>query len=284
MQPTISLIISVYNKIDFLKLIFAALELQTYKQFEVVIADDGSGIDFVNKLNLLSTEVSFPVKHVWHADIGWRKNTILNKAIVSSEGDYLVFIDGDCIPHPYFIQEHFENRKPNQVICGRRVTLTEKISKQITTYKIKNKNFHYSLLIPLLIDTIRGEETHIKQMFQSRNKTIRSILGKNKIKGFWGCNFSIFKKELLIVNGFDERYIHPSMGEDTDLNLRLNNNGVFSYSKKFLVTIYHIFHAYNFDKIHEMNYLLYDKNVKDKVSFTPYGILKNNDLNSSKDL
>lgn len=274
MQLPISLIISVYNKIDFLKLIFAALEQQTFKQFEVVVADDGSGSDFVKELNYLTINFPFPVKHIWQEDLGWRKNIILNKAIVAAEGDYIIFIDGDCIPHPYFIQEHYENRKQKQVICGRRVTLTDKISNTLNTNRIKSKNFHISLYFPLLVETLKGKETRIKQMLRTRNKTIRGWFGKDRIKGFWGCNFSIFKDDLLSINGFDERYIYPSMGEDTDLDLRLRNNGIFPYSKKYQLTLYHIYHKPNCLKIHEMNYQLYDENKKVNATYTPYGILK----------
>ena len=278
MQYPVSLIISFYNKIDFLKLIFAALEKQSYREFEVVIADDGSCQEVVDQIQQLANESSFQVKHVWHEDQGWRKNIILNKAIVASEADYLIFIDGDCIPHPHVIQEHFEGRKPMQVICGRRVTLTRKISDSLSVSKVGDKNFHCKLIVPLLLEAFKGEETHIKQMIRTRSRMIKRLFGKDKIKGFWGCNFSLSKEDILSVNGFDERYIHPSMGEDTDLDFRLRNNGVFPYSKKFLVTIYHIHHTHNFDEIHEMNYRLFDENVKGKVAYTPFGICQSADI------
>lgn len=277
MQYPVSLIISVYNKIEFLQLVFSGLENQTYTDFEVVIADDGSGPEFVSAVNQLIQSTNIAVKHIWHEDIGWRKNIILNKAVVAAEGEYLIFIDGDCIPHPYFIQEHLEGRMPKQVICGRRVTLTKKISRSLSVAKVKDKNFHCSLFLPLVLETLKGEETHIKQMIRTRNRTIKGLFGKDKIKGFWGCNFSLSKEDILSVNGFDERYIHPSMGEDTDLDLRLRNNGIFPYSKKFSVTIYHIHHTHNFDEIHEMNYRLFDENVKGKVTYTPFGISQNLD-------
>ena len=75
-----SLIISVYNDARFLAMIFEALKRQTEKDFEVVIADDGSGKDFVEALNRMTKNAPFPVTHVWHEDKGWRKDIILNKA------------------------------------------------------------------------------------------------------------------------------------------------------------------------------------------------------------
>jgi glycosyltransferase involved in cell wall biosynthesis len=276
MHKPVSLIISFYNKIDFLRLIFAALEQQSYRDFEVIIADDGSCQDIVHEVKQLINESAYEVKHVWHEDKGWRKNIILNKAIVASEADYLIFIDGDCIPHPYFIQEHFESRKPNQVICGRRVTLTEKTSKLVTLLQIQNRNLHRILFWSLLFENLfRGEKTHVVHMLRIRNKVLRSIFASEKIKGILGCNFSAWKEDLMKVNGFDERFVYPGMGEDTDLDNRLRQNGVLTVSKKFSITIYHMFHI-QLDLSNGYNFLLRDENIVNKVTFTPYGINKTN--------
>src|ERR1035437_853073 len=137
MYQPISLIISFYNKIEILKLIFASLELQTYHNFEVVIADDGSKPEIAAEINRIKSTYFFQIKHVWQEDNGWQKNKILNKAVVASEGEYLIFIDGDCIPHRRFIQEHIESRAENQIVSGRRIMLTENLSKTLTIKKIK---------------------------------------------------------------------------------------------------------------------------------------------------
>ena len=94
-----SLVIMVYNDIKTLTLTFESLKIQTEKDFEVIIADDGSNSDFVSKLQKLISEANFKVKHIWHEDNGWQKEIVMNKAIVASESDYIIFIDGDCIPH-----------------------------------------------------------------------------------------------------------------------------------------------------------------------------------------
>jgi glycosyltransferase involved in cell wall biosynthesis len=132
MKPEASLIISFYNNIQLLTLIFAALERQTCSAFEVIIADDGSKPEVVQQLKRLIQTKAFPVKHCWHTDDGWRKNAILNKAIQASQCDYLVFIDGDCIPHPRFIEEHLAHRKEGVVLTGRRVQLTPSMSSSLT--------------------------------------------------------------------------------------------------------------------------------------------------------
>ena len=48
-----SLIVMVYNDIKTLTLTFEALKIQTEKEFEVIIADDGSNSDFVSRLQKL---------------------------------------------------------------------------------------------------------------------------------------------------------------------------------------------------------------------------------------
>lgn len=274
MKPTVSLIISFYNKIELLEYIFIALERQTCKNFEVIVADDGSNEDTVAKLNELKEKYPFPIKHVWHEDKGWRKNAILNKAVTASECDYLIFIDGDCIPHPKFIQEHLENRKEKQVISGRRVMLTQKVSQKLNKTTIRNGYLDHRAFFPLLKETLFDKQpTHIENMIRIRNKIIRRLFVKDKTRGFWGCNFSLWKKDLLAVNGFDERFVYPGFGEDVDLDNRLRKTGVYPVSKKHLVTQYHVFHKH-FDTLYEPNMALVEENKKRDGAFTPYGINK----------
>ncbi len=274
MNQPVSLIISFYNKIELLKFIFAALERQTYQNFEVIVADDGSKKEIVEEIDRLRNNFSFIIRHVWQEDNGWQKNKILNHAIVASEGDYLIFIDGDCIPHKRFIQEHVENRAQHQVISGRRILLTEKISKALTLTKIQNGYFDFLVGFPLFFQTVFGrKKTYMEDMFRIRNPHIRSIFLKDRRRYLLGCNYSVWKSDLLKINGFDERFIHPGTGEDTDLEERLARTGVYCISKKHLVTIFHVYHVH-FDTDHKPNKKLYEENNSNMVTYTPHGIYK----------
>ena len=174
MTYPVSLIISFYNKIDLLKLIFAALERQTFQNFEVVIADDGSGPEVVEEIQKIQANYFFLIKHIWHEDNGWQKNIILNKAIQAAEGEYLIFIDGDCIPQKRFIEEHLENRIAGKIISGRRVLLTKNISKNLTETKIKNGYMDCLVGFPLFYETVfKGKYTRMENMVRIRNKFIR---------------------------------------------------------------------------------------------------------------
>ncbi len=275
-QPNelVSIIISFYNKIDLLKYILAALDRQTYTNFEVVIADDGSKPEVVDEINRLKDTFSFPIHHVWHEDKGWQKNIILNKAIVKSQAEYLIFIDGDCIPHRLFVQEHLEQRAANRVISGRRVMLTENISKSLSIMRIQNGYLEKSVILPLLIETLFcAKPTAFENAIRIRSSFIRQLFVKEKTRGFWGCNFSLWRADILAVNGFDERFVYPGTGEDADLEDRLKRIGVMPVSKKHLVTVYHVFHV-PFDTKYEPNIRLRAENNRNNVTFTPYGIVK----------
>ena len=119
-------------------MIFNMLQQQTYKAFEVVIADDGSSQESVHAIEQMIKEVSFPVQHVWHEDNGWQKDIILNKAVVASKGEYLVFLDGDCIPDNNFVKDHYNLRRQGIVIGGRRVQLPQKLSDTLTPELVAN--------------------------------------------------------------------------------------------------------------------------------------------------
>jgi glycosyltransferase involved in cell wall biosynthesis len=274
MKPKLSLIISFYNKIELLKLVFASLERQTFNDFEVVIADDGSKQEVVDEIQSIINNYHFPIRHVWHEDDGWQKNKILNKAVVQAMSDYLVFLDGDCIPHPMFLQEHFENKAPNQVISGRRVMLTEKTSKKLDIAKIKSAYLQNWVFVDLLIPTLFCKfPSHVENMLHVRNKWLRKIFIKDKPRGFWGCNFSLHKSDILKVNGFDERYAYPGTGEDTDLEDRLKRVGVHPLTKKHMVIQFHYYHV-QFNTDYEPNKKLRAENNANGVTYTQYGINK----------
>ena len=140
-----ALIVAFYNNIHVLKLTLASIEIQSKKNFIVIICDDGSRSEVVSELHRIIDQSHLPIIHLWHRDIGFRKNRMLNWAIQKSPSEYLVFIDQDCILHPEFLSEHFNNKKENTVLSGRRTDLTLSVSQQLTPEKIKSgfiqKNF-----------------------------------------------------------------------------------------------------------------------------------------------
>ena len=137
-MPQVSLIIAFYNKIDYLKLVLAGLERQSNTDFEVIIADDGSSTEVVGELEKIAALSPLKIRHLWHEDRGFRKNKMLNRTVRESAADYLVFIDGDCVPHREFVKEHFESREAKTSLTGRRVNLSKKITGKLTPENVKD--------------------------------------------------------------------------------------------------------------------------------------------------
>ena len=149
-KTAVSIIIPFYNGIDWLEMIFVALGKQTFKDFEVIVADDGSREDVVARLEELMARQPFPVTHLWQEDCGFRKNRMLNKAVVQSRAEYLIFLDGDCIPHRKFVEEHCKARREGFVVAGRRVDLPAALSEGMSVGKVASPGIGRNMVWPLL--------------------------------------------------------------------------------------------------------------------------------------
>lgn len=261
----ISLVISVYKKIRELDLILTALKIQNFKDFEVIIADDGSGLEMKNHIESYIESNPYPIKHIFHQDLGFRKNKILNKSIKNSESDYIVFIDGDCIPHSNFLKEHFENIRNNTVVCGRRVNLSKKLSTGITKEKILNKEFE-KINIGHIYDSWKNSKersTYIEEGLLIKSKLLRRLLLNDKAH-IVGCNFSMHKNLLERINGFDESYQGPGIGEDSDIEFRLRLIGVKFQSLRNLAILFHLHHP---ETKKETNNIRYFEEVQKKGDY-----------------
>lgn len=269
-MPKATVIISFYNKLDFLKLLFAGFEMQTEKDFEIIIADDGSREEVVSELQGMIRNTPLKVTHLWQEDKGFRKNMILNKAVVASKSDYLIFVDGDCIPHNEFVNEHILNKKENVCFTGRRVNLSEKVTSLLTVEKLK-KRFIERNILNLFIDQMLFRASDVEKGLYFKNSLIRNWVNSKK-RGLIGCNYSIHKADLLKINGFDERYELPSVGEDTDVQFRLELMGIKISSLNNIAVQYHLYHK-SLERP-QQNFDLFEKVKNAKEPFTPFGITK----------
>ena len=269
--PKTSLIISFYNKIELLRKVLESIALQTMQEIEIIIADDGSNQDVVRQIKEIQATYPIPIIHVWQEDKGWQKNKILNKAVIASHGDYLVFIDGDCLLERHFIEEHYYARKHGEVVTGRRVLLTPKTTAYLLSQPLNKYSFGIKLFCRLLWETITGKQkTQMEQMIRLP-KWIRKLFIHERKRYILGCNFSLYKDDLLSVNGFDERFAYPGYGEDIDLEMRLGRKGIPAFSRKCQLVQFHCYHKH-FDTNYAPNQQLMQENTDKNITFTPYGI------------
>ncbi len=270
MTPSVSIIISFYNKIDYLKLLLAGFSIQTYKDFEVIIADDGSSNPVVNEIETIASNYSFSLIHLHQPDKGFRKNRILNKSITAARGEYIIFVDGDCVPHPKFVEEHYINSEINTALTGRRVNLSKNITAKLTPEKVQ-KGYLQKQMLSLVVDGLLGKSTDVEKGFYISNAGISGRLNRKK-RGLLGCNFSLHKKDLLEVNGFDERYESPSIGEDSDIQYRLELLHKSIKSINNLAVQYHLYHQ--LQPRPQANLDLFEQVKTEAIAFTNHGIKK----------
>lgn len=267
-MPRATVIAAFYNKIDYLRLVLEGFERQSEKDFELIVADDGSKQEIVKELESLSKKISFPLIHIWQEDKGFRKNKILNKAITTAKSNYIIFIDADCIPHFRFVEEHISYSEKGSCLTGRRVNLSQKYTQILSPQKVREGLIEKNNFA-LIKDSLFGESFYVEKGFYFKSRLLRKIFNK-KERGLLGCNFSLYKEDMLNINGFDERYEAPSIGEDSDVQFRLELNGIKIISLNHIAVQYHLYHQL-LERPQE-NLSLFNKIREEKHAFTPFGI------------
>jgi len=265
-MPKLTLIISVYNKVHELELILAALEHQSFHDFNVIIADDGSGNEIEKLIKSKKKKSKLRLTHIWQEDKGFRKNRILNKAITASSTNYLIFLDGDCLPHSDFILQHFKNRSKNFVLCGSRVNLSKKLSQKITLENIASKDFENGTFERIL-DSFRDKterSTYVEEGIYIESEFLGSLI-RRKTPRLLGCNYSLPKELMLKINGLDENYTGPGIGEDSDIEFRLKLSGAHLKSVRNKAIVYHFYHTSTRENTANLKYF---ESVKHSVEYT----------------
>ena len=238
--PSLSLVIAVYNKPETLRLVAAALSRQSLTNFEVIVADDGSGPDVADAVAWARARYAYPLTHLWHEDRGWRKNTMLNNAIRAATSDYMVFIDGDCLVSRHFLHDHWQERAHGRVLLGRRVETSRRWSAALTLERVESGAFEH-LGWEEIKDGLAGRSLRVEDGLRFRSPLVRKILLRN-VRGMLGSNFSAWRKDLLAVNGFDELYDGPGSGEDSDIQYRLALTGITGKPLRNMAIQYHVWH------------------------------------------
>jgi len=278
MTKIVSVIISVYKKKRELEILLTAFSMQTYTDFDVIIADDGSGEKILEFINEFRKNCKYTITFLTQEDIGFRKNKILNEAIKTTESDYLIFLDSDCIPHKDFVKAHIENSEENTVLFGRRVFLNKNLSDKLNTEYIlsgKLNNLNYKALLSSL--NLNHPSSAAEEGLIIENKFLRKLFGLEKGM-LVGCNFSASKSLLLKVNGFDEDYTGAGIGEDTDIEYRLGLINAKFKSVRNLAVVFHIDHPKTVEN--NSNYDYFHYNVKTKNNyFCENGIIKTSSNN-----
>lgn len=270
-KPEISIIISTYNAEAWLEKVLWSYNAQNFKNFEIVIADDGSKQPTFDLLERIQKEVFFPIIHVWHEDNGFQKSKILNKAILKCNASYILMSDGDCMARKDFVKIHNDKKESGYFLSGGYFKLSMAISNKVTKEDILNQNcFDLKWLL----------ENGLKVSFKNNKLNASPIKAKilNTItptNSSWnGHNASGWKDDILAVNGLDERMQYG--GQDRELGERLINSGIKSKQIRYSAICLHLDHkrGYKNDDSIKKNRRIRDIVKKDNLKWTSHGIEK----------
>lgn len=239
----VSLIISVYKDVSSLRTVLDGLKFQRFKDYQIVVSEDGESEEMRNFLHSYTHER--PIIHLTQPDVGWRKNQALNRAIQRSAGDYLIFIDGDCVLHHSFIENHVRFSGRKKILAGKRVKLGPVFSALFKE--------HISDL-PALERKVEKEKSAMRKdgakfyeeaFYINPDGFLSFIPRLRKMHQLKGCNMSFYRDDIEAINGFDEDYQLPAIGEDIDLTWRFKGLGYPLISLRNLAVQYHLYHPEN---------------------------------------
>ena len=236
-----SVVVPTYNRPHALNLCLLRLARQSTLPDEVLIADDGSGDETRQTIEDFRNSAACPfvLKHIWQEDDGFRKPRILNDTVRNATGDYLLFIDGDCLAHRQYVSNHLRNAEPNAILGGKRVDLGQRLSESL----LGNGRLITSIGVGMLWDSIIGETRKAEEALVITSPFLRQLSKLDKISndGIWGCNFSVPKALFYAINGCDEDFLDGSI-EDNDLGIRVLNSGGKLKSVRYLANVFHLWH------------------------------------------
>jgi len=234
----ISVIVTTYNREDALDAVLQSLARQSDPDFEVIVADDGSGPATAKLIDTWRSKIGRRLEHVWHADHGFRAAEIRNRAILTARGTYCVFLDGDCIVPPDFVANHRQLAEPGWFVTGNRVLLSANLTKRVLEEKLTPQNWSFTRWVA---ERWHGGVNRLSALVHIPLGPLRRI--RQRVwQGARSCNLAIWRSDLDRVDGFDADY--QGWGkEDSDIIIRLLHAGVRRKDGVFATGVLHLWHA-----------------------------------------
>ena len=245
----ISVIVSTYNRPDALEACITSLLHQTDRNFEIVIADDGSTEETLQLINVCRAKSCVPIVHVYQPDCGFQLSRIRNKAVAQSKGNYLVFLDGDCMVRPNFIAKHKQLAASNYFVAGNRMLLSQSFTEEVL---LKQQPIHLNKLSFFINLRLAKKINRLSPVLSLPLGCLRYLQPRNWRKAV-GCNTAIWKDDFILANGYDELFEGWGF-EDSDLVIRLIHAGIKRKEGRFAVPVLHLWHTHNDKSKQEQNY------------------------------
>lgn len=239
-MSTLSVIVTTYERPDALDRVLESLAHQRLVPLEVIVADDGSKPPTAECIALWQRAFPCPLHHVWQPDEGFRAAAARNKALAAAQGDYIVFMDGDCIAPVDFLANHLHLAEAGHFVAGNRVLLSESFTRQVLASRIDLSAWR---LGEWVLARLRGSVNRLLPLLRLPDGALRKRQPR-EWRGAKACNLGAWRSDLLAVNGFDERFTGWGH-EDADLAVRLIRAGVLRKDGRFASGVLHLWHPQN---------------------------------------
>jgi len=273
----LSVVVSTFNQPEWLALCLTGLRAQTWQNFEVLIADDGSEPATSAVVQFESKRSNFPIRHFWQENAGFRKCRILNTAVQNSIAEYLVFLDGDCIARRDFLIAHLRARRPGRFLSGGYVKLPSSTSARITRDALSQGHCFDKQW--LATQGFKGARHCLK--LTRRHALARLADYCSPARASWnGHNASAWKRDIYRVNGFDERMAYG--GEDREFGERLERSGVTGLRIRHRAPVLHLEHERGYVNAPDRaaNDRIRAEGLRDRTTKTEFGIRERIDFRS----
>jgi glycosyltransferase involved in cell wall biosynthesis len=236
----ISVVVTTYNRPDALAAVLRSLGKQDDRQFEVVVADDGSRGDTEDVVKRAQAVFPVPLSHVWQEDTGFRAAAVRNRATARARGHYLIYLDGDCIVRPHFVRAHRDLAETGWCVTGGRVLLSEAFTHDVLANDTAIESWSVA---DAAIAAFQGKVNRALSLPRLPLGPLRK-LGARRWQRLRGCNFSAYRTDIEKVNGFDECFQGWGF-EDSDFATRLIESGVRLKNGRLATNVYHLWHPEN---------------------------------------
>jgi glycosyltransferase involved in cell wall biosynthesis len=234
----ISVIVATYNRPDALRLVIQSLMSQTDRNFEILIADDGSTQVTADLIGAFQASATPPLNHVWQADEGFRLSRIRNLAIQHAKGAYLIFLDGDCVVQPDFVAQHRKLAKHAHMVTGSRILL----EKGLTDSLCASQQWSYAdFKKAAFMNWTKGELNKILPLYIKLPFFINRSYSTFVWRRIKGCNLACWAVDARAIQGFDESLVGWGH-EDADFVFRLHAHGVRRVSGAWATEVFHLWH------------------------------------------
>jgi glycosyltransferase involved in cell wall biosynthesis len=237
MAELISLIVSTYQREDALAAVLRSLSRQTDHEFEVLIADDGSGTATARLVTEWASRMPVPLRHVWHPDRGFRLAEIRNRAIRASAGSYCVFLDGDCIARPDFIAAHRRLAEPGWFVTGNRILLSRELTERILRDGLVPEQWGFANWI---VQRAHRDVNRFAPLLELPLGNLRRFRSR-RWRGASGANMGFWRRDLDRIDGFDSEFSGWGR-EDSDVFIRMIRSGVLRKDGRFATGVLHLWH------------------------------------------